>query len=187
MSALVKMKKSLIVEKVFNKIYGKPCWNVRPGYGSFLTFEFGNPRLVIREPKKTIGKIPDKIKKILEARRNVTIRGDWYLWIYCCSWNVLLKNKIIGDSTSKRKMKLAASFLDGQKLTKVTICARTPNTVFEFDLGARLETKSYDKTSEQWMLYEPKGKVFTIRADNTYCYEDAKTDPRVSSKEKFVD
>ena len=29
-----------LFERVFKRI-GKPCWNVKPGHGSFLTFECG--------------------------------------------------------------------------------------------------------------------------------------------------
>jgi hypothetical protein len=41
---------------------------------------------------------------------------------------------------------------------------------FEFDLGGRLETKSFDRMSEQWLLYEPRGNVLTVRADKRYSY-----------------
>jgi hypothetical protein len=43
-------------------------------------------------------------------------------------------------------------------------------SVFEFDLGGRLETKPYDRTSEQWLLYEPNGDVLAVRADRKYSY-----------------
>jgi hypothetical protein len=43
-------------------------------------------------------------------------------------------------------------------------------TVFEFDLGGTLETKPYDRTSEQWLLYEPNGNVLAVRADRQYSY-----------------
>jgi hypothetical protein len=36
-------------EKVFKGILGKPCWDVKPGHGSFLTMEFGKPHLEVRE------------------------------------------------------------------------------------------------------------------------------------------
>jgi hypothetical protein len=39
-----------IFHKVFCEIYGKPCWNVKPGYGSFFTLEFGKPHLDVHEP-----------------------------------------------------------------------------------------------------------------------------------------
>jgi hypothetical protein len=39
-----------IFHKLFREIYAKPCWNVKPGYGSFFTLEFGRPHLDVREP-----------------------------------------------------------------------------------------------------------------------------------------
>jgi hypothetical protein len=38
------------IERVVRRLYGKPCWGVKPGFGSFLTLEFGKPNLEVREP-----------------------------------------------------------------------------------------------------------------------------------------
>jgi hypothetical protein len=36
---------------ILQPVYGKIAWNVRKGMGSFLTFEFRDPKLqVLREP-----------------------------------------------------------------------------------------------------------------------------------------
>jgi hypothetical protein len=35
-------------------------------------------------------------------------------------------------------------------------------------LGAELETKPFNRTSEQWLLYEPDGNVLAWRADRKY-------------------
>ena len=43
-------------------------------------------------------------------------------------------------------------------------------TTFEFDLGATLETKPYNRKSEQWLFFEPSGTVLTLRADQKYSY-----------------
>lgn len=40
------------VAAAFRPLYGLPCWNVRPGQGSFLTLEFGTPHLEIIEPRE---------------------------------------------------------------------------------------------------------------------------------------
>jgi hypothetical protein len=42
--------------------------------------------------------------------------------------------------------------------------------VFEFDLGAKLETVPSDRKSEQWLLFTPNKKVLTLRADRRYQY-----------------
>jgi hypothetical protein len=89
--------------------------------------------------------------------------------------------KRIGHSnlkgSSKRPIQRAADELDGQRLIQVSVDPRNANTIFEFDLGSRLETKPYDETSDQWMLFEPSGNVFTLRADSNYSHEPDDTHP----------
>jgi hypothetical protein len=157
------------IEEIFRSLYGKPCWNVRPGHGSFLTLEFGQPHLVVREPSTAV---PGATKKVREAvaRRLVTVRGDWHLWIYCCDWKVFKGGTLIGDSSTDARIARAGNFLDGQGLTRFTISRRDVSYVFEFDLGGKLRTRPYNRHSEQWMLFEPSGMVLTVRADARYKY-----------------
>jgi hypothetical protein len=154
-------------ERVFRRIYGKPCWHVSGGYGSFLTFEFGTPHLEVREPIPTI-KGSTAIVRAALARRSVGVLGDWHLWIYCCEWEVFCRGKRVGDSSTKTKIRRAIDFLDGQKLTQFSISPRKVECLFRFDLGAALRTRPYDRKSEQWMLFEPSHKVLTLRADGRY-------------------
>ena len=39
------------IADAFGPILGSPAWQVEKGYASFLTLEFGEPYLVIHEPK----------------------------------------------------------------------------------------------------------------------------------------
>jgi hypothetical protein len=158
------------VERVFAPLRDLPCWNVTRGHGSFLTFEFGAPHLTVREPMETSPEMSSRVRQGL-ARRFVSLRGDWHLWIYCCLWQVRDRRKVIGDWTSKRRMDRAAAYLDGQKLISVDIARRGVRTVFEFDLGGRLETAPYDRNREQWLLYEPAGTVFTVKAGRYYQHQ----------------
>ena len=152
-----------------------PCWGVKRGYGSFLTLEFGRPQLSIREPYHTDSK--SRFLRKWAARRFIKVRGDWHLWIYCCDWGVFDGSCLVGDSSSRRRSDRAARYLNGQKLVNSRVVLRGMRTVFEFDLGGRLETKPYDRTSEQWMLYEPNGNVLTVRADKHYTYGSGKRPP----------
>ena len=152
----------------FRRLYGLPCWDVERGHGSFLTFEFGRPHLRIREPYESTAQ-SNRVRKSA-ARRHVYVRGDWHLWIYCCNWAVFDGSRLIGDSASKRRIDRAARYLNGQKLVSARVIPRGMRSLFEFDLGGRLETKPYDRSSEQWLLYEPNGNVLTVRADKRYCY-----------------
>lgn len=155
------------IEKIFKRLYGKPCWNVKPGYGSFLMLEFGTPHLEVREPATAKRVAFAKVRTGL-ACRNVFVHGEWHLWIYCCDWEVFCGSKRIGDSSTKAKIRQAAAYLDGQRLTRFSFSPRTACCVFEFDLGATLKTRPYDNESEQWLLYEPSHQVFVLRADARY-------------------
>ena len=160
----------------FAKLIDKPCWGVKPGWGSFLTIEFGKPHLVVREPRDSTSK--SKRVRAAFARRAVRIRGEWHLWLYCCYWAVLDQTgRVMGDATSKRSIVRAAGFLDGQALVDAAFVERGVRTTLKFDLGATLITRPYDRSSEQWLLYEPNGKVFSLRADKRYAYGRGDSSP----------
>lgn len=146
-----------------------PCWNVRPGHGSFLTLEFGKPYLVVREPIPVPRGSSAKVRRHL-AGRQVYPRGEWHLWIMHCDWEVSCKSKRVGDSSTKSSIGRAANFLNGQKLTQYSISPRKVQSIFVFDLGAILKTFPYDKNSEQWQLFDPSHKVLVLRADGRYKY-----------------
>jgi len=155
-----------VFERVFSRIYGKPCWQVSAGHGSFLTFEFGRPHLEVREPVAATKSATTKVRARL-GRRSVVVHGDWHLWIYCCEWEVFSRGKRVGDSSTRAKIRRAIDCLDGQKLTQFSI-SRKVECAFRFDLGAVLRTHPYDKKSEQWMLYEPSHRVLVLRADGHF-------------------
>jgi hypothetical protein len=161
-----------IFERAFRSIYGKPCWCVRPGYGSFLTMEFGTSRLKIREPIVASKGSSAKVRKAL-ARRNVVPHGDWHLWIYCCDWQLFSKGKRIANSSRRVSMRRAANVLNGQKLIRFSISPRKILCTFEFDLGAILTTRPFDRKSEQWLLYGPRHRVLVLRADGRYKYDSS--------------
>jgi hypothetical protein len=71
------MQTAPIFQKVFREIYGKSCWNVKPGYGSFFTLEFGKPHLEVCEPTVANKAVPRKVRRLL-ARRNVFVHGEWH-------------------------------------------------------------------------------------------------------------
>jgi hypothetical protein len=161
------MQVASVFEKAFGRMYGKPCWNVKPGYGSFLTFEFGKPHLEVHEPSAATQKTAGAVRARF-ARRSVVVHGDWHLWLYCCEWEVLSKGNRVGDSSTKISIRRGADFLDGQELTGFSISPRKIGCLFRFDLGATLRTRPYDRDSEQWRLFEPSHKVLTLRADGMF-------------------
>jgi hypothetical protein len=158
-----------IFARAFTELYGKPAWRVSPGWGSFLTFEFGEPHLEIREPIVARKEASQRVKQDL-ARRRVFIHGDWHLWINCCDWKAFSKRKLIGQSTSVSSIQKAADILDGQALVSFSLRLKPVRCRFEFDLGGRLETYPYDRKSVQWLLYDSRNQVLTLRADDVYSY-----------------
>lgn len=119
------------------------------------------------------------------ARRHVYLQGQWHLWIYCCLWAVRDGARLAGDSSSPRSATRAAAFLDGQQLVSVSIGPRGVRTAFEFDLGGRLLTAPYDRSREQWLLYEPSGKVLVLRADRTLSHTPGSRREAPSDWRKF--
>jgi hypothetical protein len=164
-----------LINSIFQPVIGKMCWDVKSGVGSSLAFEFGEPHFkVIREPFESKSKKPSMIR--LSKRRIVSICGDWHLWIWSCDWRFFRNDTFISDSeASKRELRQIALDLEGQALVNVRVVG-AGITVFEFDLGGRLETFPYSdqneesEPEEQWLLYQPSGMVFIFRSDGKYSY-----------------
>lgn len=173
------VKQKSVIEDIFRPIYGKPCWNVEQGYASFLTLEFGEPQLRIQEPRKASKQAPESLKRRW-ARRFVYVRGQWHLWLYLCNWKIIiLGEEKASHRSSKRVIGKAAIEINGEKLVRVVV-DKSLITTFEFDLGGKLictPSRGFDNDSDLWLLYEPSGYVFTLRADGKYSHMPGDTDP----------
>jgi hypothetical protein len=166
------MSSPRVVQTAFKPIIGLPAWNVKVVHGSFLTLEFGDPRLSVREPINIDPKesISPRVRKAFQQRL-VTVHGDWHLLIYCCNWAITENGRLVGHSESSRKqMAKAAALLDGQQLISVQVRPDRMAWGFQFDLGGCLTTWPYKdhKVVEQWSLYEPSGRVLSVRDDGRY-------------------
>jgi hypothetical protein len=166
----------------FEPICGKPCWEVKQGHGSFLTLEFGTPKLFVGEVRERPRK--RRLVKIWKSvsPRQVFVHGEWHLWIYCCEWKLTLglgRLANVHSESSKRQIAAALRILNGQDLTKVSINPKAGSSIFEFDLGGKLTTKrkkdlnTVGEPYENWMLFEPSGHVLTYRADGKYSWHRA--------------
>jgi hypothetical protein len=78
--------------------------------------------------------------------------------------------QIAHSESSDRRIMYATDFLNGQKLVRFSVAPRGVRCAFEFDLGGVLKTRPFSRTHEQWLLYEPTGKVLVLRADNRYSH-----------------
>jgi hypothetical protein len=139
---------------------GLPAWDVKQGHGSFLTFEFGEPKLKISERRSKDGGL----------RRSAYVRGEWHLWIYCCHWRALQHGAQLAWSEDTREViDRAAATLNGQKLKAVTVDPAEGRSTFTFDLGGSIETWPYgdDPADEQWIILT-NTEAFVFRADGYY-------------------
>lgn len=137
-----------------------PAWNAQQGHGSFLTFEFGQPRLVVREWQSSKG----------DLRRHAYAQGQWHLWIYCCHWRITQDRQQSAHSEDTREtIGRAVVQLAGQLLTAVNVTPQDGKSTFHFDLGGRIETWPYgdDSSDEQWMILSATD-AFSFRADGHY-------------------
>ena len=148
---------------------GLPAWGVKQGHGSFLTFEFGEPKLEIVERRSL-----DK-----GLRRDAHVHGQWHLWIYCCHWRVLDDGVQLASSEDDQALiGRAMAVLDGQKLVEVHVAPEKGRSAFTFDLGGSLETWPYgnDLTEEQWTI-QTDTEAFAYRADGLYSCGPTDTPP----------
>jgi hypothetical protein len=150
-----------LIREIFQPLYGKPCWQVHQGWGSFLTFDFGEPHLDINDQSTSA-----------HPRRYISIIGDWHLWIYCCGWRIYAKDHELAHCESDEDtIRKATHYLNGQALLKVDI-SHDLNCIFEFDLGGWVEAfpnyDAYSIDTNLFFLFEPTKYVFALRADGYY-------------------
>lgn len=132
------------IEDVFAPLIGLPAWRVTAGVGSFLTMEFGNPHLEIREPIKSL------------KNRGVYPKGEWHFWIYCCDWKAYIGNgQYVTSEEDRASLQKVASFFDGQILLSAKLDTESVKCTFSFDLGGVIELTPYldGEANEMWLLY----------------------------------
>lgn len=159
------------LDKFVKPFIGDPAWGAKQGYGSFLTFEFGNPEL----------KIEERHSETSGLRRNAYVSGKWHVWIYCCAWRFSSHgDEISWSEDANDQIARATAMLNGQKLVSVSVDPAQGRSRFIFDLGGLLETwpTGDDLTEKQWLIYGPDN-VFTYRADGQYSLQaaEAAADP----------
>lgn len=160
---------------------GQLAWLVEHGHGSFVTMEFGEPRVQISKPKAMPVHIEGAPGRSLQ--RSAFVHGDWHLWIYCCRWSLTLEGtQLAHDESDAITMSRALGVLNGQILTAVEI-EPDSRTRFCFDLGCSFLTRpappgSYgDEPVEQWYWYPRSGPVLAVRGDGCYAVSPSHAQP----------
>ncbi len=156
---------------IIEPLIGLPCWHVQWDVNTNLAMNFGEPSLSIREPKQ-IQTDSSRLREVF-SYRDITIRGEWFLWILQSYWKLTLRE---GTSTTirsgQRQMQQALARLDGQRLLGVMIMPITGHTTLSFDLGAQLTLRrQLKKPEDMWILYTPEAYALTMRSDGHVSYQ----------------
>jgi hypothetical protein len=126
-----------VIAQFFGPLYGLPCWGLNNGFSSWLTFQFGSPRLSIREP------VPDSEHAIMRMR-DVRIDGEHQLWIEMGDWLIFQDGARLANSESDAAtISKATAYLDGQALIGLRTGV-SGMSEFTFDLGGRLWLSRYE-------------------------------------------
>ena len=159
------------IGEVFQDLIGLCAWKVENGWASFLTMEFGEPRLEIREPRPDIHDASARVKRNY-VRRRVTIVGRWHFWLQHCTWVITTSGGSLSSADEDAEtIKARLEELDGQILISVSESPDNLSCKFEFDLGGALQTAALidsNADNDQWTLHHADGRVFAYGRDGTY-------------------
>lgn len=151
----------------FDPLLGKLVWSVRRGVGTFLTMEFGEPHLRVREPIEPRESTEPRVVRRLKSRV-VHIEGDWHLWIQHAGWKLTTAHgRLDSDDDIGKSADTALADLDGQKLVSAVASSNGKRWHLKFDLGGELEIwpAPYEaqESDELWGLYSWEGKIVICR------------------------
>lgn len=158
--------------KALMVLVGQLVWNVRRGVGTFLTMEFGEPHLSVREPKQPRSATSANAQQVL-MRRRIYVAGDWHFWVKYGHWKLSSARRLLEETTpSGTKLEDCLNELDGQRVIGIGIGLIPHSCVLRFDLGAELEIwPSEEATDDQWSLHNWNGKIVAYRNDGVIVFE----------------
>jgi len=134
-------------------------WSTSLGIGTYLTMEFGQPHLTVREPMTARMGATERVRDLL-SRRKVSIVGDWTLWIQEADWLVCQSGRCVG--VNDPDLRTFLDCLNGQRLMNARF---DEHLELEFDLGASVRlSPSVSKQDDiaLWSLTYFKGTTFTL-------------------------
>lgn len=163
------------VQDLFRPLLGQLVWNVRGGYGSFLTLEFGKPHLSVREPMEPNPEGDARVRRALRRRR-VSILGDWHLFIQYCDWRISVAGGSLDSQSIGSFPDECLADLDGQRLVSLESGSLPNSWKFQFDLGGVLElwpSTAYAATDDLWHLRSWNGDIAALQGDGAIVFEHA--------------
>lgn len=167
---MMECRAETLIRQIFEPVFGSYAWAVSKGFAGYLTIEFGNPHLKVRDPIAARHATSPLARELL-ARRRVYPVGDWSLFVENYHWLVCQSGECVG--AEDESVEKALERLDGQKL----VDARFDDFLeLSFDLGTSLRLKSGpvdERGAAQWTLFRFQGQSVTLENDGTLSVESA--------------
>ena len=150
-------------------LIGQLAWNVQRGVGTFLTMEFGESHLSVREPIVPKASVSPRVRRDLQRRR-VFVVGDWHLWIQHADWKLKTMNGTLSSNHNIGTRRDSVLLdLSGQRLVSVDVAPSTARWTLAFDLGGVLDIwPATYKAEELWGLHRWDGDIVGCRQDGSY-------------------
>ena len=140
--------------RYFDRIARQPCWHATAEYGTWLSLNFGQPKLVIREGNPSS-------KSELMRRRKVTVQGDGLLWVEMGAWELREgRRRLFHSEQSRSFLRRAAARLDGQILVRLEVQTSPLRSTFSFDHGSVLSVWAHETNEDDdplWHIYGGRG------------------------------
>lgn len=157
------------IQLALSSLIGQLVWNAQRGVDTFLTMEFGEPHLSMREPIVPKASVSPRKRRSLQRRR-VFVVGDWHLWVQHADWKLKTANGTLSsnhDVGTKRDEMLHD--LSGQRLLSIDVIPATRKWTLVFDLGGVLDIwpATYE-AEELWGLHGWNGDIVGCRQDGSY-------------------
>ncbi|MGA2020259.1 MAG: hypothetical protein ABSH02_06690 [Candidatus Sulfotelmatobacter sp.] len=159
------------IRQYFQPVFGLRPLRVRPGVGSFLTFEFGR-----------------------RNRNYGHLYAQWRLWIYLSNWILFHGDHRLLDSDAERKrIEVIANRLEEETLlTDVEFDARRRKTAFSFgDFRLVVSPADYlDNISDRdayWMFFMPDHEVLSARPSGLQLVREDACPPVKTTRKQDAD
>ncbi len=170
-------------QDIFKPIIDQVVWGAEQGYGSFLTLEFGLPKIGLSSVRKPSA--DSKFPFDTFDSRDVTIKGEHSFLLFMSNWKILAgKTELAYDESNREKISFALSFIEGQKLQTITVEPRNNTTVLQFDLGGviSISNEDYgDDLHEMWKFHTNNERILTYRNDRKAWFGEGIKEPMMES------
>jgi hypothetical protein len=150
---------------------GLCAWSVKRTHGSFLSMQFGEPRLWVRSP---IQQEPGASEKTALRREHRLVRavGQWELWIEQGQWQLDWRGGHVTSDDSMNAIEAALPYLDGQAFVDFRRDDADRTCWFDFDLGAVLRVSPTEEAeAAQWNLSRDGEWIASYRNDGQVEFE----------------